>query len=104
MSTALWLTLAGGAIGAGVAIHGIVTLVFSRGSTANADLPQRRRGALYSLYFGTSLVLIVLAGLLNAAGRTVPAMLALAASMASLTIAVVRHRPGSKAKAPVSRP
>jgi hypothetical protein len=93
--------LAGGAIGACVAIHGIVTLVSSSGRTANADLPQRRRGALYSLYFGTSMVLIVLASLLNAIGWTVPAMLVLAASMASLTIAVLRPRPGSKAESEV---
>jgi hypothetical protein len=98
MSTALWFTLAGGAIGAAVAIHGMVTLVSSRGRTANSDLPQRRRSALYSLYFGASLVLIVLASLLNTIDSTVLAMLALAASMASLGVAVLRYRPRSKAR------
>jgi hypothetical protein len=97
MSTVLWFMLAGGAIGAGVAIHGMVTLLSSGGRTANDDLPQRRRSALYSLCFGASLVLIVLASLLNALGWTVAAMLTLAASMATLTVAVVRYRPGSKA-------
>jgi hypothetical protein len=98
MSTALWFMLAGGAIGAGVAIHGMVTLLSSGDRTANHDLPQRRRSALHSLCFGASLVLIVLASLLNAIGWTVPAMPTLAASMASLAVAVFRYRPGSKAR------
>jgi hypothetical protein len=97
MSTALWFMLAGGAMGAAVVIHGVVMLVSSRGTAANSDLPQRRRSALYSLCFGGSLVLIVLASLLNALGWTVPAMLALGASMASLGVAVFRYRPVSKA-------
>jgi hypothetical protein len=97
MSTALWFTLAAGVIGAAVAIHAMVTLVFNKGGTGNPDLPQRRRSAWYSLYFGASLVLIVVATLLNARGWTVPAMLTLGASMAALGVAVFRYRPSSKA-------
>jgi len=101
MSTALWFMLAGGVIGAAVAIHGMVTLISTRGGT-NSALPQRRRSALYSLCFGASLVLIVVASLLNARGWTVPAMVALGASMAALGGAVFRYRPGSKASSKAS--
>jgi hypothetical protein len=97
MSTAWWFTLAGGVIGAAVAIHGMVTLASSRSRTATSDLPQRRRSALYSLYFGVSLVLMLVASMLNAFGWTVPAMLTLGASMAALAGAIFRYRPGSKA-------
>jgi hypothetical protein len=99
MSTALWFTLAGGLLGAAVAIHAMVTLITTRGGTGNVDLPQRRRRAWYSLSFGASLVLIMMASLLNARGWTVAAMLALGASMAALSVAVFRYHPGSKARA-----
>jgi fatty acid desaturase len=97
MSTAMWLTLAGGVIGAAVAIYGLVTLLSSTHTASDPDPPRRRRSALYSLFFGASLMLIGLASLLNALGWTVPAMLALVASMSLLGVAVVRYRPGSKA-------
>jgi hypothetical protein len=96
MGVAMWFALAGGVIGAAVAIHGMVTLVSRSGRTGN--LPQRRRSAWYSLYFGTSLVLIVLASLFNAFGRAALAMLILIASMAALGVAIFRFRPGSKAR------
>jgi hypothetical protein len=77
MSTGLWFMLAGGAIGAIMAIHGMVMLLSSEGKTANPDLSQRRRSASYSICFGVSLVLIVLAGLLSSedANRRVLAVL-----------------------------
>jgi hypothetical protein len=100
MTPALWLVLAGGAIGATVAVHGLVTLASSGRHRNDGDARaqrSRRRSGLYAVWFGSGLVLLSLSSLLNAYDRTPLALLTLAASLASVGVAVLRYRPRTDA-------
>jgi hypothetical protein len=52
---------------------------------------------LYAVWFGSGLVLLSLSSLLNAYDRTPLALLTLAASLASVGVAVLRYRPRTDA-------
>lgn len=97
MSTALWLVLAGGAIGIGVAISGLIILVINRRRSDGGVRQRNVRTGPYALWFGTGLTLLSLSSLLNAFDLTVPALLVLAGSMTLVGVAVFRYRPRSDA-------
>lgn len=94
---ALWLVLAGGAIGVGVAISGLIMLVIDRRRSGGGVRRRNIRTGLYAAWFGTGLALLSLSSLLNAFDLTVPALLVLAASMTLVGVAVFRYRPRSDA-------
>ncbi|WP_229068926.1 hypothetical protein [Actinoplanes sp. DH11] len=83
MSSSLWLVLAGGVLGAGAAVYGMITLARTR----------RRRAGLYGLCFGLAVVLLSLASWLNSHDAAFPAVLALVAAICLGGVAVVRYRP-----------
>jgi hypothetical protein len=94
MAVGLWLMLIGGAIGAGVAIYGLVTLVTGRGTRGDQRAFRRRTEAgSYYLCFGLALVLLTTAGLLNEHDQTAQALATLVAAMTLTGLAVVRYRP-----------
>jgi hypothetical protein len=93
MGAEIWLMLIGGAIGAGVAIHGFVAVTFGRSARGDEGVFRRDTAGLYYLCFGLALVSLTVAALLNRQDQTVLAIGAVAAAMLLTGVAVVRYRP-----------